>query len=76
MFTKLNELSVINYIKVKGFIEDFKKEQEGMEIVQTVMITLIGVLAAALLWGLLEEQLKEWWTQITGAASDITSSPE
>lgn len=64
MLQKINEAYIKSYISLKSFVSDFKKEEEGMEVVQTIMITLVGVLAVGILWTLLEPYINDLWERI------------
>ena len=72
MIKKLQNAMLLGYMKSKSFIEDLRKDERGMEIVQVVLIILVGVLAIVLIWGLLQGWLQDLWSQITGTAGDIS----
>jgi len=74
MWNKLNMLPAAFYFKLKYFFEDFKNDERGLEVVQVVLIVLIGVLLVALLWGVLSGWLQDLWGNITGAAEEITTN--
>ncbi len=62
MLQKLNNLSAMFYIKGKQFIEDFKNDEKGLSgIVTAIMLISVAVLAAGILWGLLEEWIIKMW---------------
>ena len=71
MVEKLKLAMLKGYLKTKFFIEDLRKDEKGMEIVQVVLLILVGVLAIVLIWGLLQGWLVELWDRITGAADEI-----
>lgn len=61
------------YLGVTGFAQDLKKDERGLSgVVVAVLLILVAVLAIAMLWGLLREQITTWWETITGKASGIT----
>ncbi|MDR0935114.1 MAG: hypothetical protein LBM98_00360 [Oscillospiraceae bacterium] len=75
MISKLQDKALMAYILVKGFISDFKKNEQGMEIVQVVLLILVGVLAIVAIWGALSGWLQELWTKITtGTDSGLQST--
>jgi len=66
MLSKLDALAVFVILKVKGYFTDFKKDEGGMEIVQVVLLILIGVLAIVAIWGVLDGWLADLWGRIAG----------
>jgi len=48
----------------KRFIEDFKNDESGLEVVQVVLIILVGVLLIGALWAVLGGWLGDLWEQI------------
>ena len=74
MFEKIKALPVMAYLAFTGFIRDFKKDQRGLEVVQVVLIILVGVVLIGLLMYLLREQLQSWWNDITGV--NVSSGTE
>lgn len=52
--------------KFKTFQTEFRQDEGGMEIVQTVLLVLVAILAVVLVWGLLSNQLTTWWGTISG----------
>jgi Flp pilus assembly pilin Flp len=74
MRNKLKMLPIVILTALKNFAEDLKKDERGLEVVQVVLIVLVGVLLVALLWGVLSGWLQELWTNITGAANEITTN--
>lgn len=57
--------------KFRKFKKEFQEDEGGMEIVQTVLLVLVAILAVVLVWGLLSNQLGVWWNNIS---SDPLSS--
>ena len=74
MWQKLSMLPAALYIKLKNAFVNFEKDERGLEVVQVVLIVLIGVLLVALLWGVLSGWLQELWANVTGAAEEITTA--
>ena len=74
MRKKLNMLPIAILTKFENFVKNFKKDERGLEVVQVVLIVLVGVLLVALLWGVLSGWLQELWEGITGAAQEITTN--
>ena len=71
MLAKIKLAMLKGYLKTKLVIEDLRNDESGMEIVQVVLLILVGVLAIVLIWGLLEGWLIDLWGRITGAADEI-----
>ena len=49
----------------KQFIEGFIKDEDGLEVVQTVLVVLVGVLLIAALWAVIQIWLGDLWAIIT-----------
>ena len=60
---------------VKQFIERLKKDESGLEIVQVVLIVLVGVLLIAGLWAVLGPWISQIWDSITQEAVTIEGNP-
>ena len=54
----------------KKFVDDFKKDESGLEVVQVVLIVLVGVLLIGALWAVLGGWLGNLWDQIIGETGD------
>ena len=65
MLNKIQMLPVLAYLRLTQFVEDLKNDESGMEVVQVVLIILVGVILVAALMFLLRKQLAEWWNTIT-----------
>ena len=61
--------------RAKQFFEDFKKDENGLEVVQTVLVVLVGVLLIAGLWVVLGPWIKGLWEQITQNSDGISGNP-
>lgn len=60
------------YLGVTGFAQDLKNDERGLSgVVVAVLLILVAVLAIAMLWGLLHDQIDTWWTNITNNANKI-----
>ena len=66
MWQKISVLPARAYMAFIEFVEDFKKDEHGLEVVQVVLIILVGVVLIGALMFLLREWLAELWEQITG----------
>ena len=71
MMAKIKMAMLLGSLKAKSFFNDLRKDERGMEIVQVVLLILVGVLAIVLIWGLLQGWLIDLWNQIIGKASEI-----
>jgi Flp pilus assembly pilin Flp len=60
----------LGYIKIKSFIADFRKDERAMEIVQVVLLVLVGLLLILALWGALSGWLQAMWERVTGGFTD------
>jgi hypothetical protein len=68
MIGKFNGAAMTAYVWFKGLLSDLKKDERAMEIVQVVLLILVGVLAITMINGLLTGWLQELWITITGVA--------
>jgi len=59
----------------KKLFEDFKNDEDGLEVVQTVLVVLVGVLLIAGLWLVLGPWIKGLWESITQTSQGITGNP-
>lgn len=66
MIRKLNSLCIKAWVSFTGLLGDVKKDEKGMEVVQVVLLILVGVLIIAAIYAALTGLLKTWWNQITG----------
>lgn len=71
MLQKISDLSFKAYWAARNFASDLKKDERGLEVVQVVLIVLVGVLLVGILWGFLSGWIGELWERITGAADGI-----
>ena len=46
--------------------EEFKADENAMEVIQVVMIIAVGVIAIAAVWAGVNGLLAQWWEQIVG----------
>ena len=65
MLQKAKQFPMLAYFAVANFIHDFKKDQRGLEVVQVVLIVLVGVVLVGILMYLLRGWLAELWDDIT-----------
>ena len=68
MLNKLNCLALLSCLKFKAFAEELKNDENGMEIVQVVLLILVGVLAIVMVWGFLGTWLGELFDKIKAAS--------
>ena len=66
MLKKIKELPLRAYLGITGFMRDFRKDERGLEVVQVVLIILVGVVLISILIFLLRDWLAGLWEQITG----------
>ena len=71
MIKKAKNALLMGYLKTVSFFNDLRKDEGGMEIVQVVLLILVGVLAIVLIWGLLQGWLIELWNIITGKVKEL-----
>ena len=63
----INTLSVKAFLALQSFFKGLASDEDGLEVVQVVLIILIGVLLIAVLWGVLSGWLGELWGRITSS---------
>ncbi|MDR2357390.1 MAG: hypothetical protein LBD92_04830 [Oscillospiraceae bacterium] len=63
------------YIKTVRKINEIRRDEDAMEVIQVVMIIAVGVLAIAAVWAGVNGLLEDIWRKITGAAEDMPSGP-
>jgi Flp pilus assembly pilin Flp len=66
MMQKIKHFPMMAYFAVSSFVQDFRKDQRGLEVVQVVLIILVGVVLIGILMWLLRDWLADLWEQITG----------
>ena len=72
MKQRIYEFPLTVYLKLAGFIRDFKKDESGLSgVVVAILLILIAVLAIVLIWGFLSGWLQELWDRIVGEASTL-----
>jgi Flp pilus assembly pilin Flp len=71
MLQKLRDFPLAGYLSLKGLARDLKEDERGLEVVQVVLIILVGVLLVVALWGVLSGWLGDLWNRITGAGDTI-----
>ena len=70
MLEKIQNFPLVAYMALRSFIKDFKKDVRGLEVVQVVLIILVGVVLISIIMYLLRDYLSELWAQITD--TDVT----
>jgi hypothetical protein len=71
MLYKINTAVLTAVIGLKCFFSNLKNDERGMEVVQVVMLILVGVLAITMVWGLLSGWLNDLWVIIIGKGSEV-----
>ena len=69
MIKKINKTMVCGYLKIKSFFTDLQKDERAMEIVQVVLLVLVGVLLILALWAVMSGWLANLWERITGTST-------
>ncbi len=62
MFNKIKELTSKMHIKFLNF----KNDEKGMEVIQVVMLVMVGVVIISAVWAAMNGLLEEWWDIIFG----------
>ena len=76
MVQKIGLWLVLASFAARDFVKSLKDDERGVSgIVVTVILILIGVLLAALLWGVLSGWLQTMWETITNTGDEITTNP-
>ena len=70
MLQKISDFPLVAYFAIKDFIQYFRKDERGLEVVQVVLIILVGVILISILIYLLREWLAELWATIIGTDVD------
>lgn len=72
MFNKLREFQIQSYCRATNFVEDFKKDERGLDgIVVTVILIMLALFIVAFLWDGLSELIEDWWSNISGSADTL-----
>jgi hypothetical protein len=71
MLRKLDNIFLLGILCVTGFVEELKKDEKGMEVVQVVLLVLISVLAVVLIWGFLSGWLADLFANILNKAGEL-----
>lgn len=66
MRQKLRDFPLTAYLAFRGFARGLRDDERGLEVVQVVLIILVGVLLVVALWGALSGWLGDLWDKITG----------
>ena len=73
MWKKIRSFPLMAYLAMTGAVRDLKEDERGLEVVQVVLIVLVGVLLIAALYGVLSGWLEQLWNSITGSGNSITA---
>lgn len=68
---KFRDFPLAAYFAIAGLARELRDDERGLEVVQVVLIILVGVLLVVALWGSLSGWLSELWGNITGAGEAI-----
>ena len=72
MMQKISAFILMAHLAFTGFIENLKKDERGLSgVVVTVLLILVAVLAVILVWGLLGQQISDWWDEIINRSGEI-----
>ena len=71
MGQKFRDFSLKAYLAITGLARGLRDDERGLEVVQVVLIILVGVLLIVALWGALSGWLSDLWNNITGAGDTI-----
>lgn len=72
MLKKFNALSIMAYLSVVSFVQDFKKDERGLsDAVTAVLLILVAVLAVVMIWNFLGDWIGDMWEKIIGKSSGI-----
>lgn len=75
MKRQFNNLSAKAYFGVKNAINNFKNEEEGMEVVQMVLLTVLGLVIVGVLWTVINGYLTDAWSKLDGVEFGDISAP-
>ncbi len=74
MIGMLDDLFISAKVRWSHFVEDFKNDESGLSgVVVAVLLIVISVLAVAAIWTALGDQLKTWWSDVSGQTFSGTS---
>jgi Flp pilus assembly pilin Flp len=59
------------YIKLVCKLDEIRRDEDAMEVIQVVMIIAIGVIALVAIWAAVNGLLSDIWKKITGATDEI-----
>lgn len=72
MLEKIKNFPMMLYVAYLNFVEDLKNDERGLsDMVTTILLILVAVLAVVMIWGWMSGWLGDLWAQITGEAAKI-----
>ncbi|MCL1975870.1 MAG: hypothetical protein FWG61_06910 [Firmicutes bacterium] len=71
MLQRLVDFQFKTYLAITELFKSLKNDERGLEVVQVVLIILVGVLLVVALWGALSGWLGDLWARITGSGDSI-----
>ncbi|MCL2068889.1 MAG: hypothetical protein FWH00_03230 [Oscillospiraceae bacterium] len=75
MLEKMKNAFLAGCVKGKIFSDDLRNNEEGMEIIQVVLLVLVGVLLIVGIYGAMTGWLQQLWSNITGTAESGLTAP-
>lgn len=72
MIEKIKNFPMMLYVAYLNFVEDMKDDERGLsDMVVTILLVLVAVLAVVMIWGWMSGWLSDLWSQISGEAAKI-----
>lgn len=75
MMKKFDRMCTMAYLKTTGFFRRLKSDERGLsDMVVAVLLILVGALAVVMLWGSLQDYLKNLWSKVTGTQDNFVET--
>jgi len=72
MWQKVSNFILMSYLSFIGFTRRFKDDEFGLsDLVVSVLLILVAILAVVLFWAFLGDWLQDLWDRMTDADSEI-----
>ena len=72
MIEKIKNFPMMLYVAYLNFVEELKDDERGLsDMVVTILLVLVAVLAVVMIWGWMSGWLGDLWSQISGEAAKI-----
>ena len=68
---RIQDILLTGYLNLKRLAQELRDDERGLEVVQVVLIILVGVLLVVALWGALSGWLADLWARIAGVDDAI-----